>query len=263
MRRIRTLKSASLLEFGLRSNRLTSCSESFAGLLATGRLTSQAINATIEIADVKEPMPTLSACSSVFQLAAGLNLVAAAIIADFDRAKEQITGLYLRKVQEFIDDFRVVEKVRSETVDYIFRFVPALRFARFLTVLLTLWSFAATGVSLFALYAASMEPNSYITVKMFNWFFSTTLILSPCLYLFGGLFWRSILSLINNRALPDKKKALEFADSIQRHSEVRQQLREADQILEHATTQIIELQWRHRIESIVSACRRFLNRLRH
>src|SRR4051794_18289578 len=107
-------------------------------------------------------MPTLSACNSVFQLAAGLNLVAAVIVADFDRAKEQIAGVFLRKVQEFVEDFKVVENVRSETIDFIFRFVPALRFAPSLTILLILWSFSATGLSFFALYAAAIEPDRSI-----------------------------------------------------------------------------------------------------
>ena len=88
------------------------------------------------------------------------------------------------------------------------------------------------------------------------------LVASPCLYLSQGLFWRQILSLITDRAVTTKEKAHGFADSIQRYIEVREQLREADQILEHASMPMVELTWRNRRESIVSACQRFLRRFR-
>jgi hypothetical protein len=203
-------------------------------------------------------MPTLAESGSVFQLAAGVNLIVSVIISDFDKAREQIAELILRKIREFIPDFSVGERSRRQVIRFLFRFTPGLRFAQIWTRFLIAWSIAMAAISLFALYDATLEPGRNISVVKFRLFFGVTLVGSPILYLTQGLFLRKLSYVLAERAVRDEKHANEMVEMFDMDRSHDALLHEIDQVLSESIMIAEEEKWRMRWHKLQRAWYRLL-----
>jgi len=66
-------------------------------------------------------MPTLTASTSIFQLAVGVNAILPALISDFEAVRDQVAELFMRQIREHDPDFNVKECDRQAAAPCEFR----------------------------------------------------------------------------------------------------------------------------------------------
>jgi hypothetical protein len=155
-------------------------------------------------------MPNLTECNSVFQLAAGLNLIVSVIISDFDKTREQIGDAILRQIQDKVPDFTIPGAHR--------RFCSSPCYT-------------------------SLEPSRLISTPQFKWFFVLTLVVSPAMYLLQSLLMRQVLFLLADHGLARKIDAQIFIRSFQISREAAETTTELKEKLQDAELFMFKTRW--------------------
>jgi O-antigen ligase len=127
-------------------------------------------------------MPTLSASSSIFQLAFGVNAVLPVLISDFEAVRKDAAESFLEKIKEYHPEFELKQEDRINFVDFTFNSSTGLRRARIITRLTGFISLVLCGLSLVALCGSALEPDQQISSSLFFAFVGATLIVGPIFY---------------------------------------------------------------------------------
>jgi hypothetical protein len=127
-------------------------------------------------------MPTLSASSSVFQLAFAVNAALPVLISDFEVVRNDAADTLLRKIKKYCPEFKLDELDRVDFVDFSFRSTRGLRHAWLITRLTIFVALSLCFVSLAALCWSAVKPDQQVSSGSFFAFVSATFILGPLVY---------------------------------------------------------------------------------
>jgi hypothetical protein len=127
-------------------------------------------------------MPLLSASTSVFQLAFGINAVLPIVMNDFEKVREELADMQLRKIKEYNSQFNIRERDWPEFVEFVFLSSRGMRFAQRITHLTALLSLVLCIVSLAFLCWSATAPDHLMSSQHFYWFVAATLVIAPILY---------------------------------------------------------------------------------
>ena len=168
-------------------------------------------------------MPTLSNCSSIFQLAFGVNAVLPALIADFEFVKKEAANSLLRKIRESRPDFELKERDRIGFVDFVFQSSSGLRHARLVTRATACISLAFCGVSLVALCMAALKPEARLSSTRLFEFVGMTLIFGPLFYIARNSYLKWLYRVNVIYGTNDQREALLFAECVNSFFKVKKE----------------------------------------
>jgi hypothetical protein len=192
-------------------------------------------------------MPTLSASSSVFQLAFGVNAVLPVLISGLEGVREKAADSLLRKIKEYRPEFEIKERDRIDFVEFTFRSSRGLRYARIITYVTVFISLIFCGLSLAALCWSALEPGQEFSSDLFFAFVGTTLIGGPLLYIARNRFLRWLYFALVRNITSEKNEALLFADCVDVYLKFKRDWDPQEQKMDEATLKISLMMWELRL----------------
>jgi hypothetical protein len=194
-------------------------------------------------------MPTLSASSSLFQLAVGVNAVIPALISDFEIVRNQAADSLLRNIGEYNPAFTLKERDRHAFISFCLKASGGLRLAKVLTHITVSLALSLCALSLGALCWSATQPNREISVQYFFWFVAVTLVIAPSFYVARNLILKQIYRTMADNSLNDEREVLQFTDSFKNCLEMKKLTDAGHELIHHAQTTIYRTQlsefWRN------------------
>jgi len=191
-------------------------------------------------------MPTLSASSSVFQLAFGVNAVLPVLISDFEAVRKDAAESLLRKIKEYCPGFELKERDRIDFVDFTFQSSRGLRHARFVTYFTGFFSLAMCGLSLTALCLSALKPEWQISVRLFLTFTGATLIAAPLIYVGRNAYLKWLYSLLVSKSSNEQHEAVLFAECVNIYVKHKKEWEQTGSRMDEAQLQLEILGWEMR-----------------
>jgi hypothetical protein len=188
-------------------------------------------------------MPRLVDCSSIFQLAFGVNAVLPAVLAEFELVRREAAESLLRKIKEYRPDFQLKERDRIDFVDFTFRSSRGLRHARTVTRLTAFISVAFCGLSLVALCLAALNPEAQLSFKRLLAFVGMTLIIGPLVYIARNSYLKWLYRVNVIYGTNEQKEALLFAECVNAYLKFKKEF----EPLSDGMAQISVMVWRLRL----------------
>jgi hypothetical protein len=195
-------------------------------------------------------MPTLSASTSVFQLAFGINAVISVLISEFENVRKEAADSLLRKIREYRPDFDLKERDRLDFMDFTFRSSRGLRHAKAITWINIFFSLMLCALSLACLCWAALRPDEQISSKLFLWFVVFTFFVGPLFYFIRNRLLKWLYSVLVSYGTNQQNEALLFAECVDIYLETKRNWAPIEQQLNEATLKIPLMIWKIRLARI-------------
>jgi hypothetical protein len=207
-------------------------------------------------------MPTLTASTSIFQLAVGVNAILPALISDFEAVRDQVAELFMRQIREHEPDFDIKECDRQEFISFAFMSSRGLRHAKAITNATIAFSVLACGASLAALIWAAIVPEQQISVRQLFAFVGLTLIFGPLLYVARNRFLRWLYSIFVKHSHNEKAGAMLFAHCVKAHIEFTKNWEKIDPEMDMLMASIPLMIWKMRFMTLEMKAKMLWHKIR-